>query len=486
MPGRGRRARRSIGCWASDRLGVANDTRSEAVAQSVVRVGFETAWMSQNFLSCDRDQALLLAPDMREWLPGDHLARFVIETVGQLDLRAVYAAYRADGRGRAAHDPAMMIALLLYAYSVGVRSSRVIERRCVEDVAFRVIAANRAPDHVTIARFRGLHQAALSGLFDEVLALCRDAGMVRVGVVAIDSTKLAANASLGANHSERGLRGLADRIFAEAAEIDAREDELYGDRRGDELPDELADPRTRGAKIKELLERARAAREQAEQAHADQVQARQAARAAGQPGRPPGPGLPVVQARRLERQQYNLTDPDSAIVRHRGMLLQGYNVQTAVADGQVILAARATSVSPDHGQLAPTLAAAVECLERIDIAEPVEQVLADSGYWHGEQIRQLHQHGQKVLIPPPRRQRSPGHEGQPEAIAMRAALDDPHTQRLYRRRAQIVEPVFAHIKYLRGITRVFRRGHVAVQAEIDLIATTHNLLKLYRHTPTAA
>ena len=222
--------------------------------------------MGQNFLGCDRDQVMLLPPDLRDWLPEGHLARFVIETVEQFDLDAVYGYYRADGRGRPAHDPAMMVALLLYCYAVGVRSSRAIERRCVEDVACRVITANRQPDHATIARFRVRHEAALSGLFFSLLGLCRQAGMVTVGTVAVDSTKLAANASADQNRTLAGLEAEARRILEEAAEIDAREDELYGDRRGDELPDELADPRTRAARIRELLEAARSEREQAEAA----------------------------------------------------------------------------------------------------------------------------------------------------------------------------------------------------------------------------
>ena len=146
--------------------------------------------MGQNFLSCDREQVMLLPPSVADWLPEGHLARFVIEVVGQLDLGAIYGYYRADGHGRPAHDPGMMVALVLYNYAVGVRSSRAIERRCAEDVACRVITANRAPDHATIARFRVRHERELSELFFQVLALCRDAGMVRVGTVAVDSTKL--------------------------------------------------------------------------------------------------------------------------------------------------------------------------------------------------------------------------------------------------------------------------------------------------------
>ena len=163
--------------------------------------------MGQNFIVADRDQVLLLPPDLRSWLPDGHLALFVIDAVEELDLAAFYGAYRWDGRGRPAYDPAVMVALVLYAYAKGVRSAREIERRCVEDVAFRVLAASLAPDHATIARFRAQHEQALGELFGQVLGLCAQAGMVRAGVVAVDSTKLEANASGLANRTYEGQGG---------------------------------------------------------------------------------------------------------------------------------------------------------------------------------------------------------------------------------------------------------------------------------------
>jgi transposase len=178
--------------------------------------------MAQNFLACDREQELLLPPSLREWLPEGHLAWFVIDAVAQLDLSGFYGAYREDGHGRAAHDPAMMVALLLYSYAVGRRSSRVIERACVDDVAFRVIAANQRPDHCTIARFRQRHEVALASLFGEVLALCADAGLVGGAVLAVDGTKLHANAS---QHQNLDYDELAREILAEADAVDRAEDE---------------------------------------------------------------------------------------------------------------------------------------------------------------------------------------------------------------------------------------------------------------------
>ena len=427
---------------------------------------------------------MLLPPNLADWLPDEHLARFVIGVVDELDLDPIYAAYRADGHGHPAHDPGMMTALLLYNYAVGVRSSRTIERRCIEDVACRVIAANRAPDHATIARFRARHEGALSALFYEVLALCRAAGMVSVGTVAVDSTALAADASLGANRTSDALRAEAQRVLAEAAETDAREDELYGQRRGDELPAELADPATRKARIKELLERARA---QAEEIEADRAekQARHAEHKAKTgsklKGRPPADQPSKKQRKALAETKYNLTDPDSAVVRHRGMLLQGYKMQTAVSEQQIILAARASGASNDHGQLTPTLDQAQHSIERTGRGDPIEQVLADGGYWHAQQISELQRCGMRVLVPPSKRKRLGPETMQSEARAMRAVLQTDEGREAYQRRQQIAEPVFAHIKHHRGIVRLLRRGLDAVQAEVDLIATTHNLLKLYRH-----
>jgi transposase len=193
--------------------------------------------MAQNFLTCDREQSFLMPPDLREWLDEGHLAWFVIEAIEELDLEDFYASYRADGHGRAAHDPKMMLTLLTYAYAVGERSSRGIERRCREDVAFRVICANQVPDHDAIARFRVRHEQALSDIFSQVLGLCAKAGLVRTGVVAVDGSKFAAAAS---DRAVSTYEKIAEEILAEADRIDRAEDEIYGEARGDELPEHLA------------------------------------------------------------------------------------------------------------------------------------------------------------------------------------------------------------------------------------------------------
>src|SRR5215213_6314544 len=201
-----------------------------------VRRVYEPSVMGQRFVACDREQSFLMPPDVREWLPEGHLAWFVIDAVGEMDLDAFYAVYRRDGRSRPPYDPAMMVALLLYAYARGTRSSRQIERACEEDVACGVLAAQQRPDHATIARFLERHQEAVAGLFGEVLALCAKQGLASVGVIAVDGTKLAGNASRNANVD---YEQLAREILEEAKAVDAAEDELYGDARGDELPEQL-------------------------------------------------------------------------------------------------------------------------------------------------------------------------------------------------------------------------------------------------------
>ena len=192
--------------------------------------------MTQRFLPCDRDQQYLMPASLRDWLPGDHLAWFVLDAVSQLDLTAFYERYREDGWGRKAYEPSMMVALVLYAYCAGERSSRQIERRCREDIALRVLTANQHPDHATICRFRQQHEEALSGLFAEVLRLCAEAGLVRVGVVALDGTKLHANASRERNRTDADLEAEVRRILDEAERVDAEEHARFGDARGDELP----------------------------------------------------------------------------------------------------------------------------------------------------------------------------------------------------------------------------------------------------------
>ncbi len=234
--------------------------------------------MAKGFRPVDRDQPFLLPPDMREWLPEGHLAWFVIDAVAALDVSrfAVRQTPRGSLAGRAAYDPRMLLGLLVYGYAAGVRSSRRIERACTEDVAFRVICAQDVPDHATVARFRREHfadPAAMGDLFGQVLVLAARAGLGKLGHIALDGTKIAANASKDANRAEAGLRELAAQILAEAEAADAAEDELYGQARGDELPPELADPVTRADRIRQALAELEAERQAAEAARDAQARA---------------------------------------------------------------------------------------------------------------------------------------------------------------------------------------------------------------------
>jgi transposase len=444
--------------------------------------------MGQNFLSCDREQDLLMPPSVREWLPAGHLAWFVLDVVERLDLDAFYGEYRADGSGRPAHEPAMMVALLVYAYCVGERSSRRIERRCREDVAFRVIAANRAPDHATIARFRARHDERLAALFVQVLAMCAKAGMVSVGTVAVDGTKIAANAGLSANRTYEKIRQEVERILAEAAATDAAEDEQFGAARGDELPAELADPAARRARLdqaKRELEAEQAAR-QAE--HEARVSARERHRertGTNPPGRPPTAPDP----HQLERSKRNITDPDSRIMLARGAHVQGYNAQTMVGEGRIILAADLTSEASDNNQLEPMLTATRANLEAIGHDEKIKCVLADGGYWNHDQIAAAQATTSAVIVAtsdPHNTRRTRAPKQGPEADRINRILATAAGRRLYRRRAELVEPVYAHTKHTRAITRFSRRGIDATRAEWRLIAATHNLLKLFRYQPTTA
>ncbi|HEV2771162.1 MAG TPA: transposase [Solirubrobacteraceae bacterium] len=391
--------------------------------------------MAQNFIGCDREQELLLPPSLRDWLAEGHLAWFVIDAVAQLDLSGFYGAYRVDGHGRAAHDPAMMVALLLYCYAIGERSSRRIERRCVEDVATRVICANQVPDHTTIARFRQRHEAALGGLFGEVLALCAEAGLVAVGTIAIDGTKVHANAS---QHATRDFEQIAREILEQADAVDVAEDEQFGEARGDELPPELATAQGRRGWLREAKrrlderraqearaiarsrpDRLREAKRRLEEEHAVECQANanyEAYRARGvmkdgrRFGRPPNPYQPPP----TPAGKINVTDPDSRNVKTSRGWIQGYNAQAATNEKQIVIAAEVTVDSPDFGHLEPMVSAARNELEHAGVQDRPEVVLADAGYWHQDQMERIVSDGIAVLVPPDagkRRGARPGWEG---------------------------------------------------------------------------
>lgn len=476
--------------------------------------------VAQNFLAADRDQLLLMPPSVAEWLPEHHLAWFVLDVVAELDLTEFVAAYRSDGRGGAAYDPAMMVALLLYAYCVGERSSRCIQRRCVEDVAFRVVAANHAPDHATIARFRATHEDALAGLFAQALGLCVRAGMVRPGLIAIDGTKMAANASRDAN---RTAEQLAKEILNEAAEADAAEDAEHGEANGTELPEAMA-PKGRRDRLRALLDELEAeAAEKSYDAHLQRRAAQQTATGRPVRGRRPKPGS----ATHRSRQHANTTDPDSRLLKTKGGYVQGYNAQAAATADQVIVGASVTNGAHDAPSFTPVLDEVKDNLRRAGSRRRVRTVVADAGYWSNDNAAAR---GIEAIIAPGKarkldeisdvdRGRSDvlgavergelakaaaaerlgvtrtrvnqllrtRRRGSPETLttAMVDKLATPRGRRLYRKRAASIEPVFAQTKHNRGFRSFSRRGLVAADSEWKLIAATHNLLKLWRQPATA-
>jgi transposase len=462
--------------------------------------------MGQRFVACDREQSFLMPPDVREWLPEGHLVWFVIDAVAEMDLEAFYAAYRVDGRSRPAYDPSMMVALLLYAYARGTRSSRQIERACEEDVACRVLAAQQRPDHATIARFVERHQDAIASLFGEVLSLCAKQGMASVGVIAVDGTKLPGNASRNANMD---YEQIAREILEEAKAVDAAEDELYGDARGDELPEQLRTgegrrawlreakrqleeqrakearpvPRNRGKRLKEAKRRLDEELWSEMRANAAYERYRSGRMKDGRRfSRPPDPYTPPA----TPQGEINLTDPDSRVVkgsRGRGFL-QGYNAQAVANEHQIVIAAEVMTVAPDFGHLEPMLDAAQQELASAGIDATPDVVVADAGYWHQDQMQRLVDRGIQVLIPPDSSRRKgarPGWDGGLYAF-MRRVLETDHGTELYGKRQQIIEPVFGQTKFNRGMDRFHRRGRAAACTEWRLITATHNLLKLWRHT----
>jgi transposase len=448
--------------------------------------------MAQNFLRCDREQELLLAPSLREWLAEDHLAWFVSDLVEEeLDLTGFLAGYRQDGWGRAAFDPAMMVALLLYAYAIGERSSRGIERRCREDIAFRVITANQTPDHATLARFRVRHQDALAQVFTQSLALCAGAGMVQIGLVAVDGTKIHGNASREAN---RSYEHIAREILQEAATVDAGEDEQFGESRGDELPLELADRSSRRARLRAAKKRLEAELRQAHEAHAAHLKAREeleAERGRKLRGRKPVAPLAVVDP----AAKANTTDPESRLIRGPRGFVQGYNAQAVCTPAQVIIAAEISTDSPDGRLLEPMITAARRELAQVGITKPPEVVLADGGYWNVPQIEQLVADGCQVIVNPDSSARPTRHDDDRKTgdkrvhglyAHMQRVITSEHGADLYRHRQQMIEPIFAQTKVTRRADRFQRRGLQACRSEWRLLAATHNLLKLYRHTPTTA
>jgi len=453
--------------------------------------------MSKAFRDDQPEQRLQMPPNLEEWVPEGHLARFVSDVIEELDLNEVYAAYEDDGRGLAAYHPLLMMKLLFYGYCVGKASSRKLEQATYEDVAVRYLAANQHPDHDTIAAFRRRHLAALAGLFGQVLRMCQKAGLVKLRHVAVDGTKIRANASryrgVTYERMEREQQELEEEIgrwLAHAEAVDEAEDAQYGKgRRDNELPPELRTRERRLVKIRELkAELERQAREAAAKKKA-QVEKHLAERRAEEErrGRRFGGRVPQVpdieRARPKPQAQRNLTDSESRIMKDgaTNSFQQCYNAQVAVDGGcQVIVAARLTQAEHDREQLVPNLQAAERNLGR-----KVEEVSADSGYYDPDHLDTEYLKGVRLYLPPVREPRAGPKASRwarngPLLERLREQMNQPEAKAAYQLRQGIVEPVFGQIKQWRGLRQFLLRGIDKVSGEWQMICATHNLLKLYR------
>jgi transposase len=445
--------------------------------------------MSKHYRPYEPDQRLLLPPNLDEWLPENHMARFVRDVVGELDLGPITRYYEREDRGFPPYHPRMMTQVLLYAYVVGVPSSRKIELKLQEDVAFRFLAAGNQPDFRTIAEFRRRHLGPLSKLFVQILRLCQEAGLVQLGHVSLDSTKVKANASKHKAMSyERLVKSEAQlekeirELLQNAQTVDEEEDRQYGrDKRGDELPEELSRRVSRLDKIRE----AKAALEAKAKAQADDRREarRELEERYREEGRPLGGNPPQIQDAPDPKAQRNFTDPESSIMKGRDGFIQGYNCQAAVdGSSQVIIAQDVSAVASDGDQVEPMV---VEMLE--NLGELPRIATLDAGFFSEANIEGLRGLGVDPYIPPDRHKhgeksppvaRGPIPKGATAKERMRRKLRTRKGRRIYARRKAIVEPVFGQIKG-RGFRQFLLRGEWKARGEWSLICLSHNLWKLY-------
>jgi transposase len=429
--------------------------------------------MAKTFRPYDPDQLRLMPPALADWVPEGHLARFVRDLVDDLDLAAIEDTY-AEERGYPPYHPRMMVTVLLYAYCTGTYSSRKIAARLEDSVAVRFLAAENQPDFRTISDFRKRHSAALAALFTQVLRVCRQAGLVKLGRVAIDGTRMKANASKHKAMSygrmvekDAALQQEIAELLRRAEQIDRDEDAQHGpDRRGDELPAELARRESRRQKIRE----AKAALE---------AEAREQAARAGQD---------PTQATPHPKAQRNFTDPESKIQKTADGFIQGYNAQAAVdATAQVIVAQDVTPMAADVGHLLPLVTAIGRTLR-----QRPRQVLADAGYCSDDNLKALGEKGIAAYIATGRQTHDerlrPAPRGRPPTgltrrERMARTLRTTVGRAIYARRKAIVEPVFGQIKHARGFRQFLRRGQRAVRDEWALLCTVHNILKLHTASP---
>jgi transposase len=416
------------------------------------------------------EQDLLLPPSLRDWLPEDHLAFFVSDLIDQLDLSAITSVYEDEERGYPPYHPVMLTKVLVYGYCVGVFSSRKMQRRLVEDVAFRVLAAGNHPDFRTIADFRKTHLAALKGFFEQVLRLAQALGTPKVGRVALDGSKIKANASKHKAMSygrmgekQRQLRDEVQQLLDQAEAADAAEDAEYGrDRRGDELPAEL---QRRESRLKRIREAKRALEER--------VKAEATAA-----------GKPAESAKPDPKAQYNFTDPESRIMKGPDGFVQAYNVQVAVDELQLIVGQAVTQETNDKKQLMPMITAIAQ-----QSGHRPDQLLADAGYCSDVNLTAIadtdidayistrkQTHGQRLESCP----RGPLPKTATIVDRMSRKLHTQAGAAVYAARKGIVEPVIGQIKHARGFRQFLLRGFEKVQGEWSLVCTTHNILKLYR------
>jgi len=449
--------------------------------------------VSKTFRPYAPRQSFLLPPSPLEWLPQDHLALFILDIVQQLDLSPIYAHYERELRGYPPHDPQMMVALLLYGYCIGVPSSRKIERKTHEDVAFRVIAGGGHPDHSRISDFRRVHLDALAGFFVEILRLCQKAGLVKLGSVALDGTKVKANASKHKAMSyermkkdDQRLREKVSELLAKAEQVDEEEDAVYGKgRSGDELPEDLRHAKGRGERIRQLLK-------ELEEETKRQQEAETAAKDKDEPPPPPtGDDLPshkiprTTDGKPTPKAQRNFTDPESRIMKSGDGYVQAYNCQAMVDDAyQIIVAEAVTNQPPDVEHLVPMIARTVE-----NCGKKPTKMIADAGYFSEANVCETMKWGIDPYIATGRRH----HDEQPIAPrgrtpsdlsikeAMSRKLATKSGAAIYSRRKVIVEPVFGQVKEARGFRRFLMRGLTKVRGEWSLITLTHNLLKLHAY-----
>ena len=430
----------------------------------------------------NRSQSFLLPPNMLDWLDEDDIVHFIIETVEKLDLSAFERNPEKDTRGRPGLDPRIMVALLLYAYCQGERSSRKIETLCVRDVAYRVVSAQLFPDHTSIARFRKNHETALGDLFPTVLMMCADAGLVNLGRVALDGTKIKADAALDRNRTLSTLRAKVAAWMSEAEKTD-REEDKRPEEDGNRLPPGLARKEERRERIRKCLDDLEAKAKEIEREKEEKKLERADREATEDPllgGKPKDAPLDP------ESLKANITDPRSRIMQSRREgYVQAYNAQIVVTEEQIIVGAEITQDANDMNQMGPLLEATKDALALAGIEEAPRAVLADTGYWNEASIALDRPEEQDLLIAPFRkargRKRKDGTETKQKVpIPFEEKMRTEEAKAVRERRGAIVEEVFGQIKTVRRATRFMRRGITACASEWKLLCATHNLLKLFR------